>query len=289
MYPAGIPGLSARFVSLDGGLSVRVVEGGPRLDEAVVLLHGWGACLYSWSETIPALASAGHRVVAIELPGFGLSDKPTDDAAYTTRAMSHVVRGVVKELGITRYTLVGHSMGGAIALDIATSGEPGLTHMVLISAVGLGRVDTILPVRLISPRIVDRITPRLVTRRLLRIILRVAFGTTERPTERDVEEYFAPSQFDGYARACRASAHRGTWRRVAPIKLRSLRLPVLVIAGGRDLMIRGAADRAKLIPSARIVVLPEAGHLVMQESSSRTNQEIVDFLRPIGRTRGNKP
>jgi pimeloyl-ACP methyl ester carboxylesterase len=61
-------------------------------------------------------------------------------------------------------------------------------------------------------------------------------------------------------------------------KLRSLRLPVLVITGGRDLIVRGVASRAKLIPTARIVAIPEGGHLVLQECASKVNEEVLTFL-----------
>lgn len=279
MYPAGIPGIDVRYVTLADGLSVRVISSGPPKEDAIVLLHGWGACVYSYAETIPALASAGHHVIAMDLPGYGLSDKPANDRRYTTRAMSDVVCAVTKAMGVKRFSLVAHSMGGAIALDIATRDQAGLQRLVLINAVGLGRVRIIGPVKIFSPRIVNRITPALITRRIVRIILHTAFATRGRPTERDVDEYFAASQFDEYAWACRACIHQGDWRRIPATKLRSLRVPVLVITGGRDLLTRGAAKRAKLIASARVVTIPEAGHLVMQECSPRTNQEILQFLR----------
>src|SRR5512142_865222 len=76
MYPAGEPGVRVTRVTVEG-VGVRVVLAGPDSGTAVVLVHGWGACVYSFAEMIPALAGAGHRVIAVDLPGFGLSDKPT--------------------------------------------------------------------------------------------------------------------------------------------------------------------------------------------------------------------
>lgn len=288
MYPAGVAGIVARYLTLADGRTIRVIESGPSNGSPVVLVHGWASCVYSWSETIPALASAGHRVIAMDLPGCGLSDMPTDEPSYTTRALSDVVSAVVKAMNADRFSMIAHSMGGAIALDIAMRGERSLERLVLISAVGLGRVPLIPPLKVFSPRIVNRLTPRLVTRRLLRAILHAAYGTAGRPTERDVDQFFAPSQFDEYAWACRACAHQGEWRRASATRLRGLRIPVLVITGGRDVLIHGAADRARLIPSARIVTIPEAGHLVMQECAPRANEEIIRFLLEEGRARGSK-
>lgn len=282
MYPAGEPGVSVRYVTLEDGLTVRVIESGPASDNPVLLVHGWGACLYTFAETIPALAAAGHRVIAFDLPGHGLSDKPTDESRYTTRALIDTILSVATAVGARKFSLVGHSMGALLALELGMRGESRLERLVLINAPGLGNAPLLGPIKLLARRIVNRILPVLLTRTTVALILRLAFGTRERPTERDIDEYWAPSQFDEYAWACRACVHRVTWRRAPATKLRSLRLPVLVVIGGRDLLVRGLASRARFLPTARVVTIREGGHLVLQECASRTNEEILLFLRRGG-------
>jgi pimeloyl-ACP methyl ester carboxylesterase len=279
MYPAGIAGITVRYVTINGGLRFRVLDSGPERGPVVMLIHGWGANVYSFAETIPALVDAGHRVLALDLPGHGLSDKPIDDAVYTTRALATAVTLVATALGVSRLSVIGHSMGGAIALELARRSELAIDGLVLISSVGIGRALIVQPLRLLSPSIVNRFTPRLLTRRLVHLILRLAFATSGRPSQRDVDEYWAPSQFPEYAWACRACAHRFTWRRLAAAALRDIRIPVLVVTGGRDVLIRGAAKTARLIPTARVVNVPEGGHVVMQECATQTNPEILRFLR----------
>lgn len=283
MYPAGESGVSVRYVTLEDGLTVRVIESGPAGDNPVLLVHGWGACVYTFAETIPALAAAGHRVIAFDLPGHGLSDKPTDESRYTTRALIDTIQSVATAVGARQFSLVGHSMGGLLALELAMRGESRLERLVLINAPGLGNAPLLGPIKLLARRIVNRILPVLLTRTTVALILRLAFGTRERPTERDIDEYWAPTQFDEYAWACRACVHRVTWRRAPATKLRSLRLPVLVVVGGRDLLVRGLASRAGFLPTARVVTIREGGHLVLQERASRTNDELLVFLRPGGR------
>lgn len=279
MYPAGIAGITSRYVTLPDGVTMRVVESGPAArDHAVLLIHGWGACLYSFAEMIPALAARGHRVIAMDLPGYGLSEKPRDLRKYTTRYMSEAVALAAQQLGVKTFAMIGHSMGGRIALDEAVRRAPGLTRLVLINAVGLGVVPIVRLLRPLTPRVVDRFTPFMVSRTLVRGILEVAFATRGRPVPRDVEEYWAPSQFDEYAMACRATLHYGAWERVPEEALRTIELPVLVITGGRDRLVRGTARRAAHIPTARIVNIPEGGHIVLQECSDRTNEEITRFL-----------
>ena len=178
-------------------------------------------------------------------------------------------------------------MGGSIALEIgsrlASGGVAGaerrLERMVLINPVGLGRVPLIGLAKILSPSIVDRFVPRLLTRRTIAGILRLAFGTRVRPTDKDIDEYWAPTQFAEFAWACRSCVHRATWNRIAATKLRSLRLPVLVLTGGRDKFVRGAAQRAKLIPAARVVTVREGGHLVMQECAMKAHEALLPFLR----------
>jgi pimeloyl-ACP methyl ester carboxylesterase len=172
-------------------------------------------------------------------------------------------------------------MGGALGLDLATRGERRLTSLVLINSVGIARVPLIGVTRLLSPRLIDRWTPGMLVRGTISAILRMAFGTKARPTQRDIDEYWAPTQFDEFAWACRACIHHVNWRPVAATKLRSLRLPVLVISGGRDRVVVNTAKRAGLIPTARIVKVREGGHLVLQESAARTNDEILRFLRGV--------
>lgn len=279
MYPAGVAGLAVRYVRVREGVRLRIVEGGPPVGHAVLLVHGWGGFAYSFAETIPALIHAGYRALALELPGHGLSDKPTDDAWYTSESLERVVCEVTAAEGLRELSYIGHSMGGLIGLRLAANGRlPALKRLTLISSAGLGRVPALLPLRAVSPRVVNRVVPALLTRRVIETILQGAFGTRERPTERDIEQYWAQTQWDEYGWACRACIHRVDFSPLAATSLRNLRIPVLVISGGKDRVVRRVARRARLIPTARLLHIREGGHLVMQECAQRTNTEILGFL-----------
>lgn len=278
MYPAGEQGISVSRLQV-GDVALRVISSGPPDGHAMVLVHGWGACVYSFSELIPALARERYRAIAIDLPGHGLSDKPTDERRYTTRALADSVLGALDALGIQRFAIAGHSMGGSIALDIACRETARLTGLILFNAVGLGRVPVLAPLRLVSPKFVDHFAPRLLTRPLVRLILALTFAKRGRPTDRDVDEYWAPSQFREYAWACRACAHHVSWGPVAEGALRALEVPVLVVTGGRDRMVHGADRRARLIPHAHMSHVEDGGHLALQECADRVGGDVVRFLR----------
>ena len=281
MYPSGVAGLQTRFASLDRGIRVRLIEGGQPRGSAVFLVHGWGGFAYSFAEMIPALVHAGYRVVALELPGHGLSDKPADESWYTEESLTRIVTQVVEREQLGPFAYIGHSMGGLLGLRMAVNGSlPTMRRLVLISAAGLTRIPVLPPIKAMSPRAVNRIVPPLLTRPVITGVLRAAFGTSERPTERDIDQYWALTQWDEYAWACRACLHRVDFSLVPAEQLRSLKLPVLVITGGRDRVVGGAggSKRAKLIPTARLVHLREGGHLVMQELAAKVNPEILVFL-----------
>jgi pimeloyl-ACP methyl ester carboxylesterase len=277
MYPAGEPGIAVRYVDVDG-VRTRVIESGPASGNAVVLIHGWGACVYSWDALIPALAGAGYRAVAFDLPGHGLSDKPVGDAHYTTVALTQFVVSLMRVLDIPRATLAGHSLGAAIALRLALQNPDVVARLVLISPVGLGRAPLVSPLRWLSPRLVDRITPAIMTRSLYRLILRVAYGERRRPSTRDVEQYWAPTQFDEYAWAVRSCAHAFNWEPATAEELDRLLTPVLVIGGDHDRLVFGMVHRARAIPGARIEVVPGGGHVVVQDSSDQVSAEILRYL-----------
>lgn len=278
MYPAGEAGIAVRSVRVRDGVSLRLLEAGPRLPFAVVLVHGWAGSVYSFAETIPALVAAGHRVLAIDLPGHGLSDKPRARAFYSVPAMADAVLAVLAACGVERYAIVAHSMAGAIALDLAgrAAGQPD--GVVFVGAVGVGHVPLAWLARLLTPGFVAAALPSLLGRTIARFVAGLVFGTRGRPTERDVDEYWAPSQFNGFAVAMCACLHRANWHREPVEFLRHFTLPTLVIAGGRDLIVRGVANGGRFIPGARIVEVPEAGHLVMQECAGAVNPQIVSFL-----------
>jgi pimeloyl-ACP methyl ester carboxylesterase len=278
MYPDGEGGIRVRRITAPSGLALRVLESGPPKESAVVLLHGWGACAYTFSETIPALVAAGHRVIAVELPGHGLSDKPHEPAHYTLSAMADVVLQALMTCGLRRFSIVAHSMGGRVALHIAEHAGTGLERLVLCAAVGLGHVPMIPLVRALSPDFVVDVMPAMLRRGVIDVVLRFAFGTGGRPTERDVDEYWAPTQFDDFVRACRTCIHEDHWDRLPASALQELKLPVLVIAGGRDAIVRDVAEGGKMIPGARVVEIPEAGHLAIQERAETCNRELLAFL-----------
>ena len=99
------------------GLRFNLAEAGD--GPPVLLLHGFPDCWRLWRHQLPALAEAGHRVVAPDLRGFGETERPDDVGAYRMRALVGDVVGLLDGLGVDRAAVVGHDWGGALAWAVA--------------------------------------------------------------------------------------------------------------------------------------------------------------------------
>lgn len=278
MYPAGVPGIETRYVTTPDGVRLRVVASGPSDGEPVLLLHGWAASLYTFRFLIGALARAGHRAWALDFRGHGLSGKPGTNGDYSREVLVGDVRHALKELGIDRVALVGWSMGGAVALRLAIEDPELVTRLVLVNPAGLTPIPMIGPSALLSPAFLDILAPWLVPRWVVATILRWASNGNSRLTDRDVDEYWAPSHDGNYVRAARSLLRDFDWSAATEKELASVHVPTLVVVGGADRLVTGVGPAARHLPDARVIVLPGAGHMVHEERPEEVDRAVVDFL-----------
>ena len=286
MFPAGRAGLSARFVELRNGLRLRVVEAGDRGRPVVLLLHGWGASAYMWRDWLAPLAAAGYRVIAPDLPGHGVSAKPLDAEAYSRDAMVSSVRLLLEHERAGVAHVVGQSMGGTIAIDLATSHPQVVAQLVLVNPATFGRVRMIAFFRRMSPTMIEAVLPRLVPRWLIARTHGMVYGDPTRVTAQDINEYWAPSQFPGFSRAMRRLLHRFDWTRAAPEEMARLLAPMadrtLVILGTRDRLVVGASEYASAVrqrlPGLRVYMADGGGHAVNEERPGDLVPRVRSFL-----------
>lgn len=273
MFPAGMPHITARRVTLGSGLQLRVVESGAASAPPVLLLHGWGASAYMWRDWFAPLAAAGRRAIAMDLPGHGLSDKPEDDAIYRLAPLVQVVRELLDVERLERVDVVAQSMGGTIALELALSGESRIGRLSLINPASFGRIPMLRAAPLLHCGLVGRAMPYLLTRRNVARAHRLVYGDPSRIAPRDVDQYWAPSQFPAYARALWRLAIHFEWARqpadVMARRMISLRQPVQVVLGGRDrLVCDSRAYVAALVAAGaplEVRVVESGGHAVNEE------------------------
>lgn len=278
MYPAGVPDVVARTITVRGGLSLRIVETGPASGAPVLLMHGWGACIYTYRYLLRALANAGRRAIAYDLRGHGLSDKPRGEVNYTTAALLGDAVGLLDALGLERADIVGHSLGGGIALHLGLSAPERVGRLVVAAPVGLARVRLRRIARVLAPRASDRLARYLTPRWLTSFLLHGAYGDPRRVPDEAVDQYWAPSQFPNYYRSLRALLGAFSWDPLGTPELSRIVQPTLVIAGTADRLIPDARRGAVLLPNATIVRLDGGGHLGIEECAAESNAAIIRFL-----------
>ncbi|MEO8623149.1 MAG: alpha/beta hydrolase [bacterium] len=289
MFPAGSAHIRTRYVTLPSGLTLRIAESGEPGRPVVLLVHGWGASLYMWRAWYASLADAGRHVIAVDLPGHGLSDKPDDRSVYRLDSLMDVLDQLLDIERISSVDVVAQSMAGTIAIQLATRANSRVNRAVVVNPACFGRVRLQRFARLVSPRIVDVVLPRLVARWIVARTHRMVYGDPSRITARDDDEYWAPSQFPAYARAMRRLLHEFPWKRppVAEMsaRLKTLTHEMLVVLGSADALVRDAlpyvttlrADGAPL----DVRVVSGGGHAVNEERPEEVVEMVLGFLSEV--------
>lgn len=278
MYPAGVSGIRTRQVSLPSGLRLRVIESGPETGTPLILIHGWGACVYTFRHQLNPQCGLDRRVIAFDQRGHGLSDKPTVRGSYATKALVDDVRDLMDALQVDRADILGHSLGGGVALHFTLAHRARVRRLVLAAPIGITSVELPRIGHWLTPRFTDRFARFLTPRLLTDLLLRWTYGDPGRVTERDIDEYWAPSQFPDYYRAARALLGEFDWNALDARQLASLGHESLVILSTADRLIRGAESAVTSIPQAKLVELEGAGHLGVEECPEEFNRAVRSFL-----------
>ncbi len=266
-----------RFVDV-GGQAVHVERWGQQ-GEALVLLHGFGGSTYSWRLVGPELGR-DFRVVAVDLNGFGWTERVAEREAYTLSGQARLVLGVMDALGLQRAHLAGHSYGGGLALWLAATAPERFTSLIL--------VDSTLPTYSAERRR-SWAGLRPVTSLLLRtVLLRKSF--IRRGLERSVYDrrVVSDEMVTAYLERLKVEgatdAYRGLTARVEGpppvVDLAAIRQPTLIIWGLQDALLASAygSRAAEKIPNAQFVGIDRCGHLPMEERPEEFLAAVRAFL-----------
>jgi 4,5:9,10-diseco-3-hydroxy-5,9,17-trioxoandrosta-1(10),2-diene-4-oate hydrolase len=272
-----------RFVDVDGR-RVNVVEMGQG-DPPIVFVHGLAGSWQNWLENLPHFAAAGHRVVAFDLPGFGSSDMPGEKISIP--GYGRLVDALLDRLGIGPVVLVGNSMGGFIAAEVAIQFPARVERLVLNSAAGLTieyqRDERMLGVLRFGQRLLlawggfVAVRSEAVARRprARELLLRLVVAHPDRLPAPLVAEQVRSGGHPGFIDALDALTDY-------PIRARlpEIACPTLIVWGAEDRLVPvGDADEfERLIPGARKVVWPDTGHVAMLERPDAFNRLVEAFV-----------
>ena len=257
------------------GTWLRVLDTGS--GPAVVFIHGLGAWMYAWRAALEPVLAAGYRVTAFDNRGFGFSERP--DSGYGNADYARLLVAMLDSLGITDAVLVGHSMGGAIAAQVAIEHPERVRGLVLIAPAGYG-VSEPWTLRVARVPLVGRALSGLRGRWTVSQLLRSTYADPSRVTAHDIDQYYAAAavprstvSLRGVFREFRFDDLRG--------RLGRIQAPTLLIWGARDRWIPLSLGRAMSLDLANgaLVAVPEAGHDVHEERPDEVVPTLLAFLR----------
>lgn len=246
--------------------------------EPVFLIHWFGGSAYFWRKVIPALAE-DHRVFAIDLSGFGYTQRPKSRESYTREAQGRLVLGVMDALKIERAHIFGHSYGGGLTLSLAARHPERFLSMVLVDSSAptysddrRSRAAAIRPLATLFVRSFALRPAR------VRQALQRSFHDDSLVTPELVRAYFDRLRVEGVSDALlglTATAKPGE-----KVELEKIAVPALVVWGAQDTLISVASGRraAARMPDSEFVVIDQCGHLPMEEKPEELLRAVLPFL-----------
>lgn len=249
----------------------------------VLLLHGLGASTYTWRRIAPDLAR-DHRVIALDLKGFGASEKPLD-SRYAAEEQAALTAAFIRERKLTGLTLVGHSFGGLVALLTAAElgrTEPGtISRLIIMDAPVLPQPFPGAAAAIDAPFVAYGVLGVTLPEVLARTLLTLSRRQDSPPSEEDIAGYAAPFYDLGARHAFIETARSvvGTNARGYEAKFRKLATPALLVWCRSDEIVPLATGRKlrRVMPNARLTVLKGCNHLPQDERPAA----LVAVMRPF--------
>ena len=258
-----------------GGIETSYLEAGS--GEPVVMLHGSGpgvSALANWQHNIGALSQRFH-VLAPDIVGFGATERP-DDIVYSLRAWTDHVWAFLDARGVQKTSIVGNSLGGRIALQMATDRPDRIAKMVLMGAPGVGMTltDGLVALRGYEP-----------SYDAMRDLLRNYFAVDPAMiTDELVEIRYQASIADGAYEAYRAMffdpRHAGSELGITEEQVRAITTPTLLVHGREDQVVpvQVSVTMLGLLPNADLHVFSRCGHWTQIERADEFSALVTDYL-----------
>jgi pimeloyl-ACP methyl ester carboxylesterase len=263
------------FVTVDG-VRFHLRDTGPRDALPVLLLHGFASSLHTWEDWARIL-ERDHRVIRLDLPGFGLTGPdPTGD--YSDLRAIRLLSGLLDTLGVGRTDLIGTSMGGRIAWRFAAERPDRVRRLVLMAPDGFASLGLQYGQKAQVPLVMDAFRFTL-PMSMLRGGLKPAYGDPSVLTDAVAERYRDMLLAPGTRGAILTRMRNHVLDQPEPI-LRRITAPVLLLWGEQDRMVPAthAADYERELAHSRTVILQGLGHVPMEEAPARSVAPVVAFL-----------
>ena len=268
--------MTRRFAGVDG---VNIAYSTQGMGPPLVLVMGYRLSSTAWPATFIAQLAQRFTVITMDNRGTGRSDKPV--TGYAISSMARDVRGLLDELGFTQVHMLGYSMGGAIAQEFVRQFPDHVKGLVLCATMagGPGATYAEPPVARVM-RDLDGLTPEQAARRIWSVTYAPGYLDKHRARveEQMKREIALPTPLHAADLQFQAFAEFDCSQQLAAIKN-----PTLVLTGDLDRLIspQNSLQMAKLIPGARLTIVPGGGHRVLWEATDECVAHIVGFLDEV--------
>jgi pimeloyl-ACP methyl ester carboxylesterase len=278
----GLP--TSRTFEPSPGMRIHYTDEGLRDGRTLILVHGFAASVHAWRPWIERLSS-DYRLIAIDLPGHGLTETPAGYRA-SLEGNAQLVDALATHLGVDRFVLAGNSMGGAVSIAYAMKRADRLDGLVLVDAAGWPGERSAGPPPLVFAMLNNgfaRSLMKLIDPRLLaRDGLKAAYVDPAIVNEALVDRYANLAMAEGHRDVLLTQDSRPNppW---TPESFEQIRTPTLVMTGEKDALIPADNARAiaNAIPGAYLVTYPEGGHVPMEQLPDETVRHLRAFVQGL--------
>ena len=250
----------------------------------ILLLHGFGTSTYTWRHITPELART-HRVIAVDLKGFGQSDKPFDER-YSVLDQAELIAQLIEDKDLRDLTIVGHSFGGGVALRLALDANTRLggriARLVLLNSIAYQQQ---IPVffRLLEVPLVSQVGVRMVPPEMqTRVALQIAYHDDSKIDPEEVEIYAAPLKTAAGKHAIVQSARQIVPKDIdtLPERFKTIALPTLILWCDHDRIVPldvGLKLR-RTLPNSTLRLIEGCGHMPQEEQPEATLRLLKGFI-----------
>ena len=279
---------TSKFVTLENGVNVHYRDQGRADGPPVVLVHGFAANLDTWEPWVARLGDT-YRVVSLDLPAHGLTVTPPG-YMMSTAGQVEVIDQLTRKLGLTPFVLAGNSMGGGASWNFALSHPDRLRGLILVASVGPRPPEVEGAPPREGPPAVFRVMANPVGRAALRSLNPRPLAEPGLKRAYIDESLVTPALVDRYVDLALAPGRRemilaGRQGRpsASPDAVKGVSTPTLVMHGEKDVVVPPEVGRrlAELIPGARLVIYPEAGHVPMEQIPDRSAADVRAFIESL--------
>lgn len=277
----------SRFMEVNGmRVHVRILGVG----EPVFLLHGSFASLHTWDAWQQAM-SPYYQTISLDFPGHGLTG-PDSLKRYGVKDYSELVQALAQELAITQYHVAGNSMGGAVAMQLASDYPGNVLSLNLIDAAGAPAAERVLPdsisqnksnsggawiVQVARHPIFSKLLLSCTPKFLFNLNMKQVYGDDAKVTDEVTTRYYELMLREGNRQA---TLDRLSQPKNSNIQYERLTMPTLILWGAEDQWIPLSQGKRlqQALPGANLVILAGVGHVPMEESPTETVSEYLSFL-----------